>query len=192
MIITITTIETQKYNYDNNINNMTAIDIGGCENLLREENDIPAEENLYMRKIDIYEEQIKIPKIEFEIYYKENNTKLKKLDLTICENSDIHLAYPVDISENLDLYNPKSDYYNNICHPTTSDSGTDIILNDRQIEFVEGNKTICQDGCSLEKYNSIHKISKCTCKGKEFKSNINSISDIKIDKEELFDNFIHI
>ena len=191
MIITLTTIETQKYNYDNNIN-MTAIDIGGCENLLREENDIPAEENLYMRKIDIYEEQIKIPKIEFEIYYKENNTKLKKLDLTICENSDIHLAYPVDISENLDLYNPKSDYYNNICHPTTSDAGTDIILNDRQTEFVEGNKTICQEGCSLEKYNSIHKISKCTCKGKEFKSNINSISDIKIDKEKLIDNFIHI
>ena len=31
MIITLTTIETQKYNYDNNIN-MTAIDIGGCEN----------------------------------------------------------------------------------------------------------------------------------------------------------------
>ena len=54
MIITLTTIETQKYNYDNNINNMTAIDIGGCENLLREENDIPADENLYMRKIDIY------------------------------------------------------------------------------------------------------------------------------------------
>ena len=105
MIITLTTIETQKYNYDNNINNMTAIDIGGCENLLREENDIPADENLYMRKIDIYEEQIKIPKIEFEIYYKENNTKLKKLDLTICENSDIHLAYPVDISEYLSSYN---------------------------------------------------------------------------------------
>ena len=48
----------------------------------------------------------------------------------------MHLSYPVDISENEDIYNPGGDYYNNICYPTTSNRGTDIILRDRQNEFI--------------------------------------------------------
>ena len=136
ILITLTTTKTQKNNYDNNINNLTSIYMGDCETLLREENGIPDDELLYMRKIDVYQEQMRIPKVEFEIYYKENNKKLKKLNLTICENSDMHLSYPVDISENEDIYNPKSDYYNNICYQTTSNRGTDIILRDRQNEFI--------------------------------------------------------
>jgi len=136
ILITLTTTKTQKNNYDNNINNLTSIYMGDCETLLREENGIPDNELLYMRKIDVYQEQMRIPKVEFEIYYKANNKKSKKLNLTICENSDMHLSYPVDISENEDIYNPKSDYYNNICYQTTSNRGTDIILRDRQNEFI--------------------------------------------------------
>jgi hypothetical protein len=111
--------------------------LGDCETLLRQENNISDEELLYMKKIDIYQKGMRIPKVEFDIYYKENNSKLKKLNLSICGNSNIYLSYPVDISENPDIYNPKSDYYNNICHPATSKRGTDITLSDRQIEFVE-------------------------------------------------------
>ena len=85
ILITLTTTKTQKNNYDNNINNLTSIYMGDCETLLREENGIPDDELLYMRKIDVYQEQMRIPKVEFEIYYKENNKKLKKLNLTICE-----------------------------------------------------------------------------------------------------------
>ena len=92
ILITLTTTKTQKNNYDNNINNLTSIYMGDCETLLREENGIPDDELLYMRKIDVYQEQMRIPKVEFEIYYKENNKKLKKLNLTICENSDMHLC----------------------------------------------------------------------------------------------------
>ena len=106
-----------------------------------------------MRKIDVYQEGMQIPKVEFDVYYKENNNKLKKLNLTICENSNIYLSYPVNISENPDIYNPKSGYYNDICYPATTNSGTDITLTDRQKEFVEENRTLCQDGCNFEKYD---------------------------------------
>ena len=191
MQIALTTTKIQRYNYYYN-NNMTAINLGDCETLLRAENNISEEELLYMRKIDVYQKGMRIPKIEFDIYYKENNTKLKKLNLSICENSMIYLLYFVDISETSDIYNPKSDYYNNICYPATSNRGTDITLTDRQIEFVEGNKTLCQDGCVLEKYDNINKNSKCSCKGKEFKSIIDSIADIKINKKKLFENFIDV
>ena len=190
MQITLTTSKMQKNNYNNN--NNTSIDLGDCESLLRKENGIPDEELLYMRKIDVYENGMNIPKVEFDIYYKENNTKLKKLNLTICENCNIYLSYPVDISENPDIYNPKSDYYNNICYPTTSNKGIDITLSDRQKEFDERNKTLCQDGCYFEKYDNINKRAECSCKGKEFKSSINSIADIKIDKKKLIENFIDV
>ena len=192
MQITLTTTKTQKNNYNNNNNNMTSIDFGNCETLLRKENNISVKELLYMRKIDVYQEGVRIPKVEFDIYYKKNNNQLKKLNLTICENSNIYISYPIEISENPDIYNPKSDYYNNICYPATSNRVTDITLTDRQIEFVEENKTLCQDGCYLEKYDNINKNSKCSCKGKEFKSIINSISDIKINKMKLFENFINV
>ena len=104
----------------------------------------------------------------------------------------MHLSYPVDISENEDIYNPGGDYYNNICYPTTSNRGTDIILRDRQNEFIEGNKTLCQDGCNFEKYDYINKRVQYICEGKEFKSNINSIANIKINKKKIFENFIDI
>ena len=67
ILITLTTTKTQKNNYDNNINNLTSIYMGDCETLLREENGIPDDELLYMRKIDVYQEQMRIPKVEFEI-----------------------------------------------------------------------------------------------------------------------------
>ena len=88
MQITLTTTKTQKNNYNNN-NNMTSIDLGNCETLLRKENNISVKELLYMRKIDVYQEGMRIPKVEFDIYYKKNNNQLKKLNLTICENSNI-------------------------------------------------------------------------------------------------------
>ena len=191
MQITLTTTKNQKNNYNTNNYNMTAINLGDCETLLRKENNISDEELLYMRKIDVYENGMNIPKVEFDIYYKDNN-KLKKLNLTICEKSNIQLSYPVDISDNIDIYNPKSDYYNNICYPATSNSGTDITLTYRQKEFIEGNKTLCQDGCDFEKYDNINKRAEYSCKGKDFKSIINSISDIKIDKKKLFENFIDV
>ena len=190
MKITLTTTKHQKNNFNNN--NTTAIDIGYCETLLRETNDISDDELLYMRKIEVFQEKMKIPKIEFDIYYKENKNKLKKLNLSICENINIYISYPVNISESLEILNPRSDYYNNICHPATSNKGTDIILADRRNDFIQGNKTICQDGCYLEKYNNINKKSECSCKGKEFLSIINSIGDIKINRKKLFENFIDI
>ena len=41
---------------------------------------------------------------------------------------------------------------------TTSKDGTDISLKDRQKEFIEGNKTICQDECNLYDYDYNNKM----------------------------------
>ena len=86
MIITLTTLENQKNNINNN---MTKLDLGECETLLRKEYNIANSEKLYMKKIDIAQEGMKIPKIEYDVYYKSSGTNLIKLNLTVCEKSKI-------------------------------------------------------------------------------------------------------
>ena len=99
---------------------------------------------------------MKIPKIEYEIFYPlYNDSDLIKLNLTFCQGTKIDFSIYVKIDGKLDKYNSSSDYYNNICSKTTSESGTDISLNDRRNEFVNNNISLCEENCELIEYNYI-------------------------------------
>ena len=55
------------------------------------------------------EEGMKIPKIEYEVYYPlYNKNNLTKLNLTLCKGTKIEISIPVKINITLDKYNPKS------------------------------------------------------------------------------------
>ena len=185
MIITLTTLENQKNNINNN---MTKLDLGECETLLRKEYNIANSEKLYMKKIDIAQEGMKIPKIEYDIYYKSSGTNLIKLNLTVCEKSKISILIPISITDNLDKLNSSSGYFNDICYTATSEDGTDISLIDRQKDFVDNNKMICQEDCDFSEYNYITSTAKCTCKVKESSQ---SFKEMNINKERFFENFIN-
>ena len=123
-----------------------------------------------------------IPKVEYDIYSKLSGAKLVKLNISICNNSKISLLIPLIITENLDILDSKSEYYNDICYTTTSESGTDITLKDRKNEYIDGNKMICQDDCDFSDYNkNIQKVN-CSCKAKESSS---YFQDMKINKTKL-------
>ena len=186
MTITLTTTKIQE-----NIRNMniTTIDLGECEDLLKDEYNISRNEKLYIKKIDIIQEGMKIPKIEFDVYYKLNGINLEKLDLSICEDTKILFSIPIIISENLDVLNSSSGYYNDICYITTSDNGTDIPLKDRQKEYIEGNKTVCQDDCDFVEYDGINQKALCSCKAKESSETFDLMN---INKTKLYKNFIDI
>ena len=140
--------------------------------------------------MDIKVEGMKIPKIEYEVYYPLNDIHLFILNLTICKNIRIDISIPIDINDNdIDKYNPDSDYYNDICSKTTSDSGTDISLTDRKIKFIDDNMTLCEEDCKLIHYNSTTKKAQCSCL---VKISLLNIKDIKFDKDKLRDNFIDI
>jgi len=186
MTITLTTTKNQREN--RNINT-TAIDLGECENLLKDKYNISRNEKLYIKKIDVIQEGMKIPKIEFDVYYKLNGSNLEKLDISICENEKILLSIPVTITENLDVLNSSSGYYNDICYITTSDNGTDIPLKDRQKEYIEGNKTVCQDDCDFAEYDKINQKVLCSCKPKESSETFDLMN---INKTKLYKNFIDI
>ena len=90
------------------------------------------------------------------------------------------MIIPVTISENLDILNGSSGYYNDICHPATSDSGTDISLKDRRKIFIEDNKTVCQDDCKFTEYDYNTQKAICSCNVKELFSPFNDININKI------------
>ena len=187
MTVTLTTTQNQK---DNSNNNMTIIDLGECEYLLRKEYNIPDNDLLYMKKIDVIQEGMKIPKVEYDVYSKLNGSRLVKLNLTICQNSKVSLSVPITISESLDKLNSSSGYYNDICYAATSDGGTDISLKDRKKEFVENNKSVCQEDCDFSEYDYNTQKAKCSCKVKE--SSSTSLADMKINKTKLYENFVDI
>ena len=187
MAVTFTTTANQKN--DENKDNVTTINLGDCEKKLRDAYNISDNETLFMRKIDSKEEGLMIPKIEFDVYYKLNGTNLVKLNLSYCSNSKIDISIPVKITDNIDKYNSSSAYYNDICYTATSDSGTDIILKDRKKEFMNNNRTVCQENCVFSEYDYNTSKVKCSCNIKESSS---LLDIVKIDKQKLFDNFVDI
>jgi len=184
MTITFTTIQNQK----NVINdNMTNINLGECEILLGRLYNLTNNETLYLKILEIIQEGMKIPKVEFDIYCKLFGSNLTKLNLSVCYNTKISLSIPVKINDNLDVLNSSSGYYNDICYTATTESGTDITLKDRKKEYV--NNTVCQDDCDFLEYNYTSQKAKCSCKVKESSS---SFADMKIDKDKLLSNFKNI
>ena len=185
MKITLTTTINQK----NNLNkyNKTCIDLGECEILLRKYYNLTNNETLYIKRIDVKQEGMRIPKIVFNIYSKLTELNLIQLNLSICLNTKIFLYIPIEITDNLDILNSSSGYYNDICYTTKSESGTDIILTDRKNEYI--NKTVCQDDCEFSCYNHTSKKANCSCNVKESSF---SFANIKIDTKKLLNNFKNI
>ena len=184
MTITFTTSDNQR----NNINkNTTTIDLGQCELSLRKFYNISNDEAIYIKKLDVVQEGMKTPKIEYEVYAKLFGNKLIKLNLTVCKNDKITLSIPIIDAVNLDKLNNNSAYYNDICYNTQSPNGTDISLKDRKNEYV--NNTVCQEDCQFTHYDYTTKKAKCSCDIKEFPK---SFEAMKIDKNKLLSNFKNI
>ena len=184
MIITLTSLDNQKINKNNNI---TSIDFGQCESILINNY---SKKDLYIKIIQVSQEGMKIPKIEYDVYNKISPSNFKKLNLTeICGDNKIFLSIPMELTENLDKLNSSSGYYNDICYTTISDSGTDITLKDRKREYIDKNITICQDDCDFSEYNYRAQKVICSCNVKESSLSFNNIC---IDKSKLLKNFIDI
>jgi len=187
MKITITTSENQK-NKIKQENNETQINLGQCEYILREYNNLTKDNKIYIKKIDKKIEGMKIPKIEYDVYYKQNH-KFIQVNISKCNNIKIDVILPITINEEIDILNSSSDYYNSICYPTRSIYGTDLILDDRRKEFIDKNKTICQENCVFSEYDLNFKKAKCSC---DIQKSSNFFNEINFNKTLLYRNFIDI
>ena len=68
----ITKIDEQ---YMSNYNNISIVQFGECETILRDIYKIDANDSLVLFKLDIFEEGLLIPIVEYEVYDIKNNRK---------------------------------------------------------------------------------------------------------------------
>ena len=177
---------TSTYNQNNNkYNNISSIILGECEDILKKEYKIDNNLSLLIFKIDYFKPDSLIPIIGYEIFHP--ITK-EKLNLTFCKDVFINLDIPVFIDENdLFKYDPENQYYKDECYPSTTDNGTDILINDRQNEYNDNNMSICENNCVLKEYDNETRKSNCEC---NIKSKQLVISELINQTDILSYNFI--
>ena len=185
VIFQISTLEGQK----NSLNpNISTIDLGECENILKKQYNLTNKDSLIVVKTDIKSEDLSATYVQYEIY--DPNT-LKQLNLSYCQDVKITVNIPVNLdSDTMSLYdslsgsgynlfNAEDDFYNDICAVYTSANGTDMTLEDRKKEIfsMSGNITMCQSGCEFEYYNITTRRAKCDCEAqsKETETDANNI-----------------
>ena len=179
LIITLTTTNNKKIEEKKG---KTSINLKECEYILKTLNNISLNESLLISEIQIKEDGIKIPIIEYQIYDK----NLTKLNLNLCEKEKIDISIPIKINDTIDKYNPKSDYYNNICNKTYKFKKVDITLKDRRFDFINNNMSLCEEICEFIDYNFMIEKVKCSCL---VKINLSLLKDIKFDKDKLLKSF---
>ena len=165
IIFQITSTENQK---ENEYKDISTIQLGQCETILKGIYGIDQSLPLIIFKTDYFVPGIEIPVIGYEIF---NPLNKSKLDLQYCKNSIINFDIPVSIEKDkLFKYDPKSEYYTDECYSYTTDNGTDILLKDRHDEYNNDNLSLCENNCTFSEYDKETKKVKCNCelKSKEF------------------------
>ena len=163
--------------------NASKINLGECENKLKEKNNISDENSLIIFKIDIENSDKSYTFVQYEIY---NPETYKELSLDICDNLLINISIPAKIisetqfayeklkSYGYNLFDINDKFYNDICTKYTTENNTDILLIDRRNDIYNkyGNKTICQDGCNFTSYNRSLEEATCQCHPQKNKTDL--------------------
>ena len=79
-----------------------------------------------------------------------NNVLNKNTKIIFLYSLNFNKNLSIELSENLDTLNTSSGFFNNLFYTTTSEDGTDISLKDRQDDYIQNNKTVCQDECDFD------------------------------------------
>ena len=178
-IFHITSLYNQKNTEYNN--NISKIDIGECENILKELYEIDSSETLILFKIDFHINNYSIPITEYEIFHPQTK---EKLNLKYCNQNKMKIYLPVKEidEENMYIYDPNSDYYKDKCYPYISECGNDDTLEERKNKFNNNYLSLCESNCKYDGYNKNTKMVLCEC---AFKSEFMKYSDIISKKDEL-------
>jgi len=196
LVIQLSSLDEQK-NSDNS--NISCIDIGECENILRTKYNISEDENLIIYKVDIKTEDLSNTYVIYEIY----DSFFNQLNLSYCEDTTITINVPVQLNENLnslvdslsesgyDIFNEEDSFYNDICSTYTNQNGTDMLLSDRKTDIYTNilNQTFCQTGCELETYNASTKRAKCNCNIEEETVTQVTADEDSFSKKEIVQSF---
>ena len=182
----ITTLNNQKKIIYSNLSKVIIEE--ECENILRDHYAINQNETIIIFKYNYLIEGLKIPLIGYKLFHPV--TKIE-LDLNYCTKKNIGLSIPVLIDEEKEYkYNPKSDYYNDICKNYKNNNNYDITISDRKREYNYKNLSLCPYNCSFSKYNLTTKNVLCQCEP-QVEMPLLIFEDI-INMDKLLNNFLDI
>ena len=197
-VIQLSTLEDQQNSENPDVSN---IDFGECEEILKKANGIPLSESLIIYKTDIKTEDLSSTYVVYEVY---NPFNLKKLNLSVCNDVQISIDVPITLNDDMDeifdslgnsgynIFNKNDSFYQDVCTTYTTVNGTDMLLSDRQKDiYTESqNLSICQAGCLLLSYNKTSKKAKCNCSVEEGSSNLKDLNvDNLFTKDAIEENF---
>ena len=177
----------------NNYYNISSIDFGDCESILKKHYKI---DYLIVFKMDVKLNNSYSTVVQYEVY---SPDKKELLNLSLCNRSQIELLVPVYIDEETnnkfdfiskegyDMFNENSSFYKDICTPFTTEDGTDILLYDRHNTYYNENIVLCEDSCVYVNYNTTTRRAKCQCQVKKEMNKKEIISLNRLGSSILFD-----
>ena len=192
-IFQISTIEEQNNGENNNI---SSINLGDCEKILKKNTN----GSLIMLKSDIKSDDLLSTYVLFDIYDSNNSTQ--KLDLSACngipieinthkilDNDTLNLFVSLNNS-GYNLFNPNDSFYNDICTIYTSKNKKDMLLSDRwdDIYIPNNDQYFCQENCEFNSYNITTQKVKCNCFFEEKQFNT-KFKDINFNYKEIIKDF---
>ena len=143
---------------------ISSVNFGDCEQLLKLNYSFNNIEDLIMYKIEHYVDGIKIPILEYSLFLYDNNN-ITQINLDICNDMSIIYYIPIQIDgDDINRYNPNSELYNDECITYKSESGTDMSLYDRQNTFNLNHMSLCEKGCTYLRYDFNKSRVECLCK----------------------------
>ena len=142
----ITTTENQLLLLENksfNKNNVSIINLGECEDKLREEYHIDKSDSLIIIKYENISNNLKASEknIQYDVFEPYNKTKL---NLSICEDTNVNILVKMTLSQDTkktydkmkeqgyDMFNINDKFYQDIYTPYKTEVNTDISLTDRK------------------------------------------------------------
>ena len=176
----------QVFYYNNppsNIPNLSSLNLGECEQILRKQHNIPITETFIILLVDIKNDKSFTNDVQYEVYDEQG----KYLDLSNCKLYPPTINYPIVhpeylniqlgkemMEKNIDIYNLKDPFFNDLCYKY-NEKEKDITLDDRQINFYQ-EINLCKNECEYVgiDYNEMRIHCKCQ-----------PITNIDLDKSDL-------
>ena len=190
------TVEEQ---LNNKSNGVSSVDLGECEQKLREQEGLRESEQFLMVKLDIRNSTNNGTYVQYEIF---NPRNYSKVSLEVCKNISIKIQVPVALEESTlsfissleengyNVFDLNDEFYNDICSTYTAPNGADMALSSRKNIIYDSVKDIyfCQEGCELESFDTDSSKAHCSCQVQETET-VTDVSKISFGKKELINSF---
>ena len=162
-----------------NMSETSILDISDCENALKKAYNLPNEEDILIIKGNSIKELT-------DYYYKHVDFLLfslsigKILDISYCKEKTIKISSPFNAgnlktspvyqykinsvaANGYNAFDPKSDFYYDLCTSFTNENGNDVTLDDRRRDYFMETINLCGADCTFIGYNESSNMYSCEC-----------------------------